>query len=33
MAFKTAKTYNDERFGELFMLRNDGDYADVVILY
>ena len=33
MAFKTAKTYNDERFGELFMLRNDGDYADVIFMY
>lgn len=33
MAFKTAKAYNDERYGGMFMLRDDGDYADVVILY
>lgn len=33
MAFKSVKTYNEERFGGYFLLRNDGDYADVVFLY
>ena len=33
MAFKTAKQYNEERFGGRFTLRNDGDYADVIFLY
>jgi len=33
MAFKTVKTYNEEKFGGLFLLRNDGDFADVVFLY
>lgn len=33
MAFKTAKSYNEEKFGGYFLLRNDGDYADVVFLY
>ena len=33
MAFKSVKVYNDEKFGGLFLLRNDGDYADVVFLY
>lgn len=33
MAFKTAKTYNEEKFGGLFLLRNDGDYADVIFMY
>ena len=33
MAFKTMKAYNDERYGGMFMLKDDGDYADVVILY
>lgn len=33
MAFKSVKSYNDERFGGMFLLRNDGDYADVVFLY
>lgn len=33
MAFKSVKTYNEEKFGGLFLLRNDGDYADVIFLY
>lgn len=33
MAFKTAKEYNESRFNNLFLLRNDGDSANVVFLY
>ena len=33
MAFKTAKSYNEERYGGLFLLKNDGDYADVIFMY
>lgn len=33
MAFKSVKSYNEERFGGFFLLRNDEDYADVVFLY
>lgn len=33
MAFKKLKDYNEQRFQNLFLLRNDGDYADVVFLY
>jgi len=33
MAFKKVQDYNEERYGNMFMLRNDGDYADVVFLY
>lgn len=33
MAFKKAKDYNEERYGNFFMLRNDGDSADVIFLY
>lgn len=33
MAFKTAKEYNEARFGNMFLLRNDGDSADVIFLY
>lgn len=33
MSFKTIKTYNEERYGKMFTLRNDGDYADVIFLY
>lgn len=33
MAFKSINDYNEERFGGLFLLRNDGDYADVIFLY
>lgn len=33
MAFKSVKSYNEERYGGYFLLRNDGDYADVIFLY
>ena len=33
MAFKSLKSYNESRFGDLFLLSDDGDYADVVFLY
>lgn len=33
MAFKTMEQYNEEKFGGLFLLRNDKDYADVIFLY
>lgn len=33
MAFKKVNDYNEEKFGGLFLLRNDGDSADVVFLY
>lgn len=33
MAFKTATQYNEERYGGFFLLKNDGDYKDVVLLY
>lgn len=33
MAFKTMTQYDEERFGGFFLLRNDGDYADVIFLY
>lgn len=33
MSFKKASTYNEERFGNLFLLRNDGDEAKVIFLY
>lgn len=33
MAFKSVQSYNEERFGGFFLLRNDGDYADVIFLY
>lgn len=33
MAFKSVKVYNEERYGGMFLLRNDGDSADVVFLY
>lgn len=33
MAFKTVKSYNEEKFGGLFLLRNDGDHADVIFMY
>lgn len=33
MAFKKMTEYNEERYGNMFLLRNDGDSADVVILY
>ena len=33
MGFKSVTQYNEEKFNGLFLLRNDGDYADVVFLY
>lgn len=33
MAFKTMTQYDEERYGGWFLLRNDGDYADVIFLY
>lgn len=33
MAFKSVKQYNEERYGGLFRLVNDGDSADVIFLY
>lgn len=33
MAFKTVKSYNEEKFGGMFLLRDNGDYADVVFMY
>lgn len=33
MAFKTMSQYNEEKFGGLFLLRNDQDFADVIFLY
>ena len=33
MAFKTAKSYNEERYGNMFLLKNDGDFADVIFMY
>lgn len=33
MAFKSMKEYNDARYKNIFLLRNDGDYADVIFLY
>ena len=33
MAFKSVEQYNEERFGSFFLLRDDGDYADVIFLY
>lgn len=33
MAFKKLEDYNESRFEGLFVLRDDGDYRDVIILY
>lgn len=33
MAFKSMKTYNEERYGGKFILADDGDTADVIFLY
>lgn len=33
MAFKTVDAYNEERYGGMFRLQNDRDYADVIFLY
>lgn len=33
MAFKKLQEYNEERYGGFFLLRNDGDFKDVIFLY
>ena len=33
MAFKKMTEYNDERYANFFLLRDDGDYARVIFLY
>lgn len=33
MAFKSVKEYNENKFNGFFLLRNDGDYADVILMY
>lgn len=33
MAFKSMTEYNEERYGNMFMLRNDGDSAEVIFMY
>ena len=33
MAFKKISQYNDERFGGMFVLRDDGEFADVIFMY
>lgn len=33
MGFKKLKTYNEENWGGMFLLRNDGDFADVIFMY
>ena len=33
MAFKSLKEFNESRYGGWFLLRNDGDHADVTFLY
>lgn len=33
MGFKKVNEYNDEKFSGLFLLRNDGDSADVIFMY
>lgn len=33
MGFKSMTEYNDQKYGNWFRLQNDGDYADVIILY
>lgn len=33
MAFRSMVEYNDERYGNMFILQNDGDSADVIFLY
>ena len=32
MGFKSVTSYNEEKFNGLFLLRNDGDSADVIFL-
>ncbi len=33
MAFKSITDYNNDRYGGMFLLKNDGDYEDVIIMY
>lgn len=33
MGFKSMNDYNKEKYGNWFILQNDGDYADVIFLY
>lgn len=33
MGFKTIDNYNEERYHDMLMLKDDGDYVDCVILY
>lgn len=33
MAFKSIKSYNEARFGNMLILRDDGAYADIIPLY
>ena len=33
MGFKTVTVYNEEKDGSFFLLKNDGDTADVIFLY
>lgn len=33
MAFKTMVDYDNERYHDMLMLRDDGDYVDVILLY
>lgn len=33
MAFKSVDAYNQERYHGMFMLQNDGDFADVIFMY
>ena len=33
MGFKSISQYNEERYGNKFILKDDGDYADVIFLY
>ena len=33
MAFKSVEAYNNDRYNGMFILQNDGDYADVIFMY
>lgn len=33
MGFKSVKSYNETKFGNVFRLVNDGDHADVIFMY
>lgn len=33
MAFKSVEDYNSDRYNGMFILQNDGDYADVIFMY